>query len=106
MTLTAGDGTCDDVYEMDIPVYIGIDELNNNISVDIFPNPAKDIVNITSSENIENVKIFSAFGHLITEQIVGDNMVKINTSDFSPGMYFIQINTEIGFVSRKINIVE
>lgn len=106
VSLTAGIGTCDDTYEMDIPVVVGIDEINDNISVDIFPNPAQDMMNITSFETIENVKIFSAFGRIVAEKKVGDRKTKINTSDLTPGMYFVQINTEIGFTTRKINIVE
>ena len=106
VTLTAGDGTCDDTFEMDIPVFTGIDELNDNITVDLYPNPANDVLNISTTEKIESVKIFNVFGRLVTEQIVNDNLVKINTSDFTPGMYFVQINTEVGYTTRKINIIE
>ncbi len=107
VTLTAGDGTCDDVSEIDVIVNaIGIGEHEANINVDIYPNPATDVLNITTTETIENVKVFNAFGRLVADQIVGDNMVKINTSELTPGMYFVQINTEVGFVTRKINIVE
>lgn len=105
--LTAGDGSCDDTFEMDVVASTdGIGENEANIAIDIYPNPAKDVLNISTTENIESIKIFNAFGRLVAEQIVNDNLVKINTSDFTPGMYFVQINTEVGFVTRKINIIE
>jgi len=106
VTLTAGDGSCDDTYAMDVVITVGIDELNDDIAVDIYPNPATDVLNISTTETIENVKIFNAFGRIVAEEAVGGNSVKINTSELTPGMYFVQINTEIGFASRKINIVE
>ena len=85
---------------------VDITNTSDDLAVDVYPNPARDILNIKASENIKDIKIFSAFGRLVAEKIVGDNMVIINTSSFSPGMYFVQINTEVGFVTRKINIVE
>jgi len=106
--LTAGNGTCCTLFEQKIVVVqsIGIKEIEANIAIDIYPNPAKDVLNISTTENIESIKIFNAFGRLVAEQIVNDNLVKINTSDFTPGMYFVQINTEVGFATRKINIIE
>jgi hypothetical protein len=106
--LTAGDGLCDDTYELDVVVenFIGIKEHDANIAVDIYPNPTKDVLNISSPETIKSVKIFNAFGRLVADEVVGYNMVKINTSEFTPGMYFIQIDTEAGYVTRKINVVE
>ncbi len=107
VTLTAGVDTCCTIYEMEVVVKpVGISEKEINIAVDIYPNPANEVLNIRTTENIETVKIFNAFGRLVTEHIVGDKLTRINTSDFTPGIYFVQINTEAGFVTRKVNIIE
>ena len=108
VTLTAGDNDCCTIYKRTIIVVksIGIKDITNPISVDLYPNPAKDILNISTSEKIESIKIYTAFGHLAVEQIAGDNFVKVNTSELKPGMYFVQINTEAGFVTRKFNVVD
>jgi len=107
VTLTAGDDVCCTTYEMNITVKsIGISEKEANINVDIYPNPTSEVLNISTTEIIENVKIFNVFGHLVSEELVGDKLAKINTSSFSPGIYFIQINTERGFITRKVNVVE
>jgi len=105
--LTAGNLDCCTTYEMNIVVTtIGIKEIKANIDIDIYPNPAKNVLNIVTSRNIDNISIYNAYGRLVAEQYVGDKQCQINTSDLTTGMYFIQINTEVGYTTRKINIVK
>jgi hypothetical protein len=57
------------------------------IDFQLFPNPAENMLNIQSTENIENVKIYSTQGFLVKEVY----SKSIDVSQLSAGMYFAQI---------------
>jgi hypothetical protein len=66
---------------------------------DIFPNPVKDILNITLSDNsvLENtiVEISDISGKIIYSNYFNriDKSIEIDVTDFSGGMYFIKLDT-------------
>jgi len=85
--------------------YVGIGEnieVNSNISV--YPNPANDFVNIESSANINEVKIFNNLGQIVYSQKIDNNFVRINTEEFITGIYHIQINSQDGIKTQKLVI--
>lgn len=63
----------------------------------LFPNPAGNLLNIQSKENIENVKIYSPNGLLVKE--VSSNTIDV--SQLSAGMYFAQITFNGKSFTRK-----
>ena len=82
----------------------GIKETPYCSNINVYPIPAKNILNISSTENISNIKIMNVFGQVIyTESINGNNTV-INTSAYAEGIYFIQMQTAKGFVTKNITI--
>ncbi len=84
----------------------GIKENSDNTSVNIYPNPAKDLINIKSSDNIENIKIYNTIGQLVFDEMINDNSVQINTSEYKSGVYFIKIRTKDGPINKKITITK
>lgn len=72
-------------------------EVNN--SVKIYPNPVKDILNITTIDNSEiiSVKIYDLQGKLILETTT----TSIDTNDLTSGLYFVNILTEKGRLTKK-----
>jgi len=93
----------DDV-KIDIPT--GIDKNDNDHSVNIYPNPAKNQLNITSNNNIENIKVINAIGQVMVNQKVGTQFHTLNTSSYNYGIYFIQIETKDGIVTKRFVIAE
>jgi hypothetical protein len=67
------------------------------------PNPAQDLLNISSSTPIENIEIYSLDGKLIQKkQFVSPvNNQTIMLSNLSKGMYFIKVNST---TSKKLII--
>jgi hypothetical protein len=70
----------------------------------IFPNPAKDEVNISINSLMGNVKITNNIGQVMYDQPVDASSVKINTNNFQSGIYFIEIQTETGVITEKLVI--
>ncbi|UAM99522.1 T9SS type A sorting domain-containing protein [Polaribacter litorisediminis] len=62
-------------------------------SVKIFPNPSKNILNISSSiKPITKVEIYSVVGKKIIE--FNSNLEKLNIQELSSGLYLIKISSE------------
>ena len=80
----------------------GIEDVLNNVL--IYPNPANNIINISSSENIEKVEILDVVGRVVKSQVVSSNLVLIETSDLKPNVYFINYTINGVTISKKIII--
>ncbi len=81
----------------------GISETNTT-GTSIFPNPASDKIQITSSVSLDNstVEIYSITGKLVSKTSLNDKN-EINISNLSNGIYLIKINSEtVNFVERII----
>ncbi len=71
-------------------------------SVTLFPNPAKEIVNVQCSMyNVESVEVFDVYGKLITTANDIDNPTRINVSGLADGMYFVRVTTDRGVVTKN-----
>ncbi len=79
-------------------VVIALNREGMNGDISIMPNPAIDYVNInftiTQAENL-NLKIYDISGKLIKQSILngilGENNNTLDVSDFSSGLYFLQL---------------
>lgn len=76
--------------------------LDNLIS--IYPNPVKDIVNITIKDNstIKTIELYDIQGRLLQTQLVNDINSELNLAERANGMYFIKINTDKGSKVEKL----
>ena len=70
----------------------------------LFPNPATNEVTLTSNTITSevNVAIYNSSGSCVFDQNHGEKTIKINTSSFTAGLYFIRINTLKGTEVKKL----
>ena len=69
-----------------------IENNSNNLSLNLFPNPANEFVNIEIDYLIDNVQIIDALGKEIKYLNIENN--RINIKNFKSGVYFLKINSE------------
>ena len=86
-------------------IYVGdgIDEIENNFSIS--PNPAKDYVRLSTVNGQQStVRIYNVMGMLVGTRLATSETdeIEINVSDYNPGIYFFNIQTENGSVTKKI----
>lgn len=64
----------------------------------IFPNPAINILTIETvvQSNNKTISIYNIQGKLLLKQIIKENKTDIDISDFSKGMYFVNVETYNG----------
>lgn len=69
---------------------------NSLAEINVFPNPANDVINIVSSTKIEKVELYNILGEsLVNVNNLSLNEYKMDLSRFSKGVYFIKINNAI-----------
>ena len=75
----------------------------------IYPNPSRDIFNISFTSDTKQdlkVRIFNVIGEELInenlEQLIGEYTKQINLSDNAKGIYFLEIETNDGVVNKKL----
>lgn len=89
-------------YDLSCP--LGIEK--NKSEMKIYPNPTNDFLRIELSE-ISTIRILNLSGGVIysSENLeVGE--IKIDASDFSSGVYLVEINTSINVMWDRISIID
>ncbi len=85
-------------YTINIP--LNIDE-NQNLSMEVYPNPVLDYFKISNTEKIQKVCIFNINGILVKEFTDGFN--ELNITDLQIGIYFLKIIDKTGnSITKKI----
>jgi hypothetical protein len=78
-------------------------------NLDIYPNPSKDIFNITfTSIEIQDLKVrvLNVIGEKLIsdelEQFIGEYTKQIDLTNNAKGIYFLEIETEAGVINKKL----
>jgi hypothetical protein len=92
--------------EVNISMLIeGIDDENyKDAYIMIYPNPAKDKINITSNYDFSKVTVINQVGQPIIMQEVVGSATAINTSHLQKGIYFVKVNSIAGESTHKLVI--
>lgn len=77
---------------------VGISE-NNETGTAIYPNPATDVLNVVSENNINKVEIFNVQGQMVK---AAGNVNTLSISDLTDGVYFVKVTTDKGTATHKL----
>jgi hypothetical protein len=87
---------------------LGVDDFSSLDKITIAPNPSNGIFSITKNNqiSISKVTVFDINGKVlkVIDSELSLEAIQINLSDFSKGVYFLEISNEIDKVVRKIVI--
>lgn len=78
---------------------IGLDD-NYAAQIKTYPNPVKDVLNVSGIEKLSEIAIYNIQGQLVLQ--TKENTNTIDVSSLSKGIYFVQINVEGMLINRKI----
>jgi hypothetical protein len=74
-------------------------QLADNKQLELYPNPVKDILNISTNADVKSFTIRDLTGKTV---LVNDAQPTINMAHLSKGIYLLQVQTAEGVVERKI----
>jgi hypothetical protein len=87
---------------------LGVDNFTSLENITIAPNPSNGIFNITKNiqTSISKVTVFDINGKVlkVIDSELALDSIQMNLSDFSKGVYFVEISNDIDKVVRKIVI--
>ena len=73
-------------------------------AVQLFPNPADQSLNI-ETEGMTRVTVYNMLGQLTYDAEVDGNVMKINVSEWSEGLYLVKIHSIAGQLTHRVSIV-
>jgi len=68
---------------------------NKAFSIDVYPNPVKDVLKITANE-IYNIRIFNSLGQQVYNQSMCCNEITIDMNKYEQGIYLVHVVTANG----------
>jgi len=104
----------DGMYEVNsvssvVNVSMNITSINgasNSSNITIFPNPAKDVINVVSEVNINRIKLVNLTGQSMIDYTMKGTNIQVDVSKYVIGLYFLQIETTDGEVITKRIVIE
>ncbi len=76
---------------------------NEVTKVALYPNPAKDAVNILAENGLQRITVSNFLGQQIeTIDLNGISHYVLNTSDYATGIYLVSITTDKGVAARRL----
>ena len=112
VVLTAINGNCTSTETYTINIAVALNELVGIEGLNIYPNPAKDLLNIdftnTTDQNLE-LQIVDQFGRVIltnNDNNLGVMHQEISLANFLSGVYYLRLNSNSSTRIEKIVITK
>ncbi|WP_412561517.1 T9SS type A sorting domain-containing protein [Winogradskyella sp. MIT101101] len=81
---------------------LSIDDVSLNSTINIFPNPISDVVEVKSKSVIELLRIYDIHGRLTFQKVFDKNEASIKVSQYESGVYFIEITSSSGRITKRV----
>ena len=95
--MAASANAADDVFMIDDITFGEFASLSTSkiliSDVSIYPNPARDFLNISAGEKIDSATIYDLTGRIVKKSNPNKETFNFNISDFSNGVYLIKLNS-------------
>ena len=76
-------------------------EENVALEINVFPNPATDLLNITSSETISEIEIVNTLGQVVKRIEVNSENAVCDVEELTSGVYMVRIRTASATLSQR-----
>jgi hypothetical protein len=82
---------------------MNLKDLSDSNFITVYPNPVKNILNITLSEYTEaNTSLYDVTGRLVLQQKLQALNTSLNIETLNSGMYLLKVFTDQGFATKRI----
>jgi hypothetical protein len=80
-----------------------VNEIKENNSLVVYPNPASDVVFLEAKENILSVAVYNVAGKLVASlEGKSGNRLEVSMTDYTPGYYSFQVRTASGISTERV----
>jgi hypothetical protein len=81
------------VDDISVSATLGIDAVKG-MSVKHYPNPVKDVLNLSYDQNITGVAIYNLLGQKVLDKQLNQASVQINMSELASGHYLVKVQAD------------
>lgn len=93
---------CLDNFRVFADLQLGQNELKEEPQLELFPNPAREILQLRSSEEMNGVRIYDLSGRLVyNENFNAVKNAQLNLSSFQSGSYLLMVENAKGTTTRR-----
>ncbi|TVQ94748.1 MAG: DUF4397 domain-containing protein [Bacteroidetes bacterium] len=92
---------------IELPLYddVSVEDITlSEGNISLFPNPVRDVVTLSSTIEMQDVRIYDVSGRLVYSNNIFAAEHQVNIEQFDAGMYFVQIVTSEGIFTGKLQI--
>jgi hypothetical protein len=82
---------------------VGVQNVSSSSSINVFPNPATDVLNVAVGAGNANVQLSSVTGAVVASANGSGNLV-LNTANVQAGLYVVTVNNAAGTTTSKVVI--
>jgi hypothetical protein len=75
--------------------------VENTMNVNVYPNPAEDVLNISMDLNGASVAVISMDGKVVAKQDMNGTTATVDVANLVSGVYFYEVTAENGLVIRN-----
>jgi hypothetical protein len=73
-------------------------------TIKLYPNPARTELYIEANDDIKEIRMVDMLGQVVFTAGVQQSTYELNVSSFKSGIYFVQILTEKGFTTHRVQV--
>ena len=110
LTGTLGNCSSSDTITINVG-YTGVEEVNLEESVNLYPNPSNGEFNLSLNFPIEQyveIRIFNTIGELLASRTMNNtssSVVEFNLNSNAEGFYFVNVKTANQSITKRISII-
>ncbi len=91
------------VDNINVDVFLNSNTFDNSSFV-AYPNPVKDVLNLSYSSEISSVKVINLLGQEVISRKVGNSSTQIDMTSLTAGAYIV--NVTVGDVTKTIKVIK
>jgi hypothetical protein len=93
------------MVRMNFDPSVGINQVENNLGLRVFPNPANEVINISLNKEVSaTLTLLDVSGKVVRTQALNGISTSINTASLNSGVYFVTINDGTSVSTQKVVI--
>jgi uncharacterized repeat protein (TIGR01451 family) len=71
-------------------------------SVQVYPNPTANVITVKAANTINSIELYDVQGRLLSTTLLNENSKTIDLSNYSAGVYFVNVTTVVGKETHRI----
>ena len=93
------------MVRMNFDPSVGVNEVEDNLGLRVFPNPANEVINISLNKEVAaTLTLLDVSGKVVKIQALNGISTSINTASLNSGVYFVTINDGTSVSTQKVVI--